>query len=66
MGGMYIVSLKQASSSLSSSDLLRSYDAAVDGECVNPTPASQMYSQLSIVDMSSGLSCTENTLQLYQ
>ncbi len=27
------------------------------GECAKPTPASQMYSQLSMVCMSSGLSC---------
>jgi len=56
MGGMYIVSEKQASSSLRSSHRLRSNDAVDDGEWVKPTPASQMYSQLSIVDMSSGLS----------
>ena len=67
IGGMYIVSEKQASNSLRISHRLRSYADVDDGECVNPTPASQMYSQLSIVDMSSGLSwhththtCTHN------
>jgi len=62
IGGMYMVSEKQASSSLRISQRLRSYDVDDDGECVKPTPASQMYSQLSIVDMSSGLSWQKHAL----
>ena len=63
MGGMYMVSEKQASSSLRISHLLRSYDAVDEGEWVKPTPDSQMYSQLSIVDMSSGLSSNKQQQQ---
>lgn len=40
--------------------LLLSWATLWAGLCANPTPASQIYSQLSIVVMSSGLSCKNN------
>lgn len=56
-GGRYMVSEKQVNKSFRSSILFWSWNELCGGECANPTPASQMYSQLSIVPMSSGLSC---------
>lgn len=56
VGGWYIVSLKHVISNFSSSVLLESRAETLGGDWAKPTPASQMYSQLSIADNSSALS----------
>lgn len=56
LGGWYMVSLKQVRISLSSSVRFESKAGLRGGECAKPTPASQMYSQLSMADSSSALS----------
>lgn len=55
-GGWYIVSLKHVKRSFNNSVLFESKVGLCGGECAKPTPASQMYSQLSIADNSSALS----------
>lgn len=55
-GGRYIVSLRHASRSFSISHLRASICAFLPNECAKPTPASQIYSQLSMFDNSSALS----------
>ncbi|KAJ8983975.1 hypothetical protein NQ317_008679 [Molorchus minor] len=55
-GGWYMVSLKHVNSSFSSSVRCVSNVGFRGGEWAKPTPASQMYSQLSIADSSSALS----------
>lgn len=51
-----MVSLKHVSKSFKSSHRLASMYAFFGSECANPTPASQMYSQLSMFANSSALS----------
>jgi hypothetical protein len=52
-----MASEKQVKSNFRSSPRLHSYWGLDGGEVANPTPASQMYSQLSIEDKSSCCSC---------
>lgn len=56
LGVRYIVSLKHVSNSLSNSVRRCSNWEFLGGECAKPTPASQIYSQLSIFASSSALS----------
>lgn len=55
-GGRYMVSLKQASNNLKSSVRRASNCGQRGGDTAKPTPASQMYSQLSKAESSSALS----------
>lgn len=55
-GGRYMVSEKQVRRSLIISVRLWSWVWLCVGECANPTPASHIYSQLSMEPISSGLS----------
>lgn len=55
-GGLYMVSLKQVSNNFNNSVLFESKIGYLGGEWANPTPASQIYSQLSIDCNSSALS----------
>lgn len=56
IGGLYMVSLKHVSNNFNNSVLFESRIGYLGGECANPTPASQIYSQLSIDCNSSALS----------
>lgn len=55
-GGLYIVSLKHVNRSFSNSVRFESRMGYLGGEYAKPTPASQIYSQLSIDCSSSALS----------
>ena len=52
---------KQVRMSLRISVRRASYTELAAGDCAKPTPASQMYSQLSIDVTSSGWSCTQSS-----
>lgn len=56
IGGWNIVSLKHVNNNFKSSVLAISYCGTLGGECAKPTPASHIYSQLSMADKSSALS----------
>lgn len=59
-GGWYIVSLKHVNNNFNNSVRAASWVAYLGGEWAKPTPASQIYSQLSIACKSSALSLKKN------
>lgn len=64
--GRYMASLKPASSRRSSSVRRASNGGHLGGDAANPTPASQMYSQLSSAESSSALSWKKNNAFIHQ